>query len=147
MHITKNLEISKALPGPPRRGPHQSLTSALPVKAWHITIALSRLGDNFPLVLYANGILCKVSPDSKVKDGIIAIVWSGMRDANGFSGCCCVLSCSIQSLLLPKIEEYFVQLIGDVITDRILFYGILSPQNHGTLVKMPLCDKCIVEFY
>lgn len=33
IHITKNLEISKARPGPPSNGPHQSLTSALPVKA------------------------------------------------------------------------------------------------------------------
>lgn len=69
-----------------------------------MTIALSRLGESFPLVLYANGTLCKVSPDSKVKDGMMAIVWSGIRDANGFSGCCCVLSWSIQSLLLPRIE-------------------------------------------
>ena len=33
MHITKNLETSKALPGPPIKGPHQSLTSALPESA------------------------------------------------------------------------------------------------------------------
>lgn len=27
-----------------------------------------------------------------MKDGIMAMVWSGMRAANGFSGCVCVLS-------------------------------------------------------
>ena len=94
MHITKNLETSKARPGPPKSGPHQSLTSALPVKAWHITMALSRFGESFPLVLYARGIFCNVTPDSSVKEGMIAIVWSGIKAANGFSGCCCVLSYS-----------------------------------------------------
>jgi hypothetical protein len=73
MQITKNLDISNARPGPPSRGPHQSLTSALPVKAWHMTIALSRFGESFPLVLYARGTLCNVTPDSRVKEGMIAI--------------------------------------------------------------------------
>jgi len=92
MHMTKNREISKARPGPPSSGPHQSLTSALPVRAWQITMALSRFGDSVPLVLYASGALYRVTPDSRVKDGIMAMVWSGMRAANGFSGCFCVLS-------------------------------------------------------
>ena len=92
MQMTKNLEISNARPGPPSKGPHQLLTSALPVKAWHITIALSRFGESFPLVLYASGTLCKVTPDSSVNDGIVAMVWSGIRDAKGFSGCWRVLS-------------------------------------------------------
>jgi hypothetical protein len=87
MHMTKNLEISKDRPGPPSKGPHQSLTSALPVKAWQITIALSPFGESLPLVLYANGTFCNVTPDSSVKDGIMAMVWSGIKDANGFSGC------------------------------------------------------------
>jgi len=92
IQMTKNLDISNARPGPPRRGPHQSLTSALPVRAWHITIALSRFGESLPLVLYARGTLCNVTPDSNVKDEMMAIVWSGMREENGFSGCCRCLS-------------------------------------------------------
>lgn len=57
MHMIKNLEISKALPVPPNSGPHQSPTSALPVNAWQITMALSLFGDNLPFVLYASGTL------------------------------------------------------------------------------------------
>ena len=57
MHMIKNLEISKALPGPPNSGPHQSPTSALPVNAWQMTMALSLFGDNLPFVLYASGTL------------------------------------------------------------------------------------------
>lgn len=102
MQMTKNLEISNARPGPPSRGPHQSLTSALPVKAWHITIALSPFGESFPLVLYASGMLCKVTPDSRVNDGIMAIVWSGMRDAKGFSGCWRVLSWTYSVAILQR---------------------------------------------
>lgn len=74
MQITKNLEMSNDRPGPPSKGPHQSLTSALPVKAWQITMALSPAGDSFPLVLYASGTLCNVTPDSSVKEGTMAIV-------------------------------------------------------------------------
>lgn len=92
MQMTKNLEISNARPGPPRRGPHQSLTSALPVNAWHITIALSRSGESSPLVLYASGTLRIVTPDSNVKEGMIAMDCSGIRAENEFSDCCCVLS-------------------------------------------------------
>lgn len=49
--MTKNRVVSKAWPGPPRRGPHQSLTSALPLRAWQITKALLPSGDSFPLVV------------------------------------------------------------------------------------------------
>jgi hypothetical protein len=99
MHTTKNLEMSNDRPGPPSNGPHQSLTSALPVNAWQITIALSPFGDSSPLVLYANGTLYSVTPDSRVNSGIIAICCSGIRLANGFSGCVCVLSFCIQYAL------------------------------------------------
>lgn len=92
MQITKNLEMSNALPGPPNKGPHQSLTSALPVKAWHMTIALSRFGESFPRVLYASGTFSSVTPDSSMKEGIMAMVWSGIKAAKGFSGCWRVLS-------------------------------------------------------
>lgn len=57
MQTMKNLDVSKALPGPPSSGPHQSDTSALPVRAWQITIQLSRSGDSLPLVVYATGTL------------------------------------------------------------------------------------------
>ncbi len=57
MHMMKNRETSNARPGPPSNGPHQSPTSALPVKAWQITMALSLFGDNLPVVLYASGTL------------------------------------------------------------------------------------------
>ncbi|KAI7205959.1 hypothetical protein KC324_g8 [Hortaea werneckii] len=51
---TKNLDMSNALapfspsPGPPSKGPHQSPTSALPVRAWQMTMALSPWGDSVP---------------------------------------------------------------------------------------------------
>jgi hypothetical protein len=73
IQTTKKRETSNARPGPPRSGPHQSLTSALPVKAWQMTIALSPFGDSFPLVVYATGTLCSVTPDSSVNDGMMAI--------------------------------------------------------------------------
>ena len=92
MQMIKNLEISKALPGPPNSGPHQSPTSALPVNAWQITMALSLFGDNSPFVLYARGTLRRVTPDSRVNEGIMAMFWSGINSENGFSGCFCVLS-------------------------------------------------------
>ena len=47
----KNLVISKARPEPPINGPHQSATSALPDRAWHITRALSPLAESFPRVV------------------------------------------------------------------------------------------------
>lgn len=96
MQTMKNLEVSNTRPGPPRSGPHQSLTSALPVRAWQITMALSPLGDSLPLVVYAKGTLLNVTPDSSVKDGIMANSWSGIRLANGFSGCCRVLAWKYQ---------------------------------------------------
>lgn len=91
-HTTKNLETSKALPLRPSRGPHQSPTSALPVRAWHMIMALSAPGDKFPRVVYATGTLRRVTPDSKVNSGMIAIRCSGMRAAKGFSGCVWILS-------------------------------------------------------
>lgn len=57
MQTMKNLDVSNAFPGPPRSGPHQSLTSALPVRAWQITMALSPFGDSWPRVVYATGTL------------------------------------------------------------------------------------------
>ncbi len=90
--ITKNLVKSNALPGPPIKGPHQSLTSALPVKAWQITIALSPFGDSLPRVLYAIGTLCRMTPDSRVNDGMTAMDCSGISLAKGFSGCVVTLS-------------------------------------------------------
>lgn len=92
MQTMKKREVSNALPGPPRRGPHQSLTSALPVRAWQMTMALSPLALSFPRVVYATGTFLRVTPDSRVKEGIMAICWSGMRAAKGFSGWVRVLS-------------------------------------------------------
>lgn len=92
MQTTKKRDRSKALPSPPSSGPHQSLTSALPVKAWQITIALSPLGDSLPLVVYATGTFWSLTPDSRVKEGMTAICWSGIKLANGFSACELVLS-------------------------------------------------------
>lgn len=82
----KNLVMSKALPEPPIKGPHQSATSALPDRAWHMTRALSPFGDSLPRELYAIGTLRRVTPDSRVNEGTIAMCWSGMREAKGFSG-------------------------------------------------------------
>jgi hypothetical protein len=70
---TKNLDMSNALPEPPSSGPHQSLTSALPVKAWQITMTLSQLALSLPRWLYATGTLRKVTPDSSVKEGMMAM--------------------------------------------------------------------------
>lgn len=84
--------MSKALPDPPSKGPHQSLTSTLPVKAWQMTVALSFCGDSFPHVEYASGALSNVSPDSRVNEGFIAIFWFGIKARKGFSSCCRVLS-------------------------------------------------------
>jgi hypothetical protein len=92
MHTTKKRDVSKARPGPPSKGPHQSPTSALPVRAWQMTMTLSASGERVPLVVYATGTLERVTPDSRVKDGITAICWCGMSSANGFSGCECILS-------------------------------------------------------
>ena len=50
-HITKNLEVSNARPFPPKSGPHQSPTSALPVRAWHMTMTLSLFCESFPFVM------------------------------------------------------------------------------------------------
>lgn len=86
MQTTKNLDVSKALPGPPSRGPHQSPTSALPVSAWQMTMALSRPGDRVPYVLYATKTFWRTTPDSSSNSGTIAKVWSGIRPENGFSG-------------------------------------------------------------
>lgn len=92
MQTTKKRDTSKALPWPPSNGPHQSLTSALPVKAWQMTMALSPSGDSLPLVVYATGTCWSVTPDSSVKDGMTAICWSGIKLANGFSACEVILS-------------------------------------------------------
>lgn len=86
MQTMKNLEVSKTRPGPPSNGPHQSLTSALPVRAWQMTMALSPFGLSFPRVVYATGTFRSVAPDSSLNSGIMAICWSGIRAANGFSG-------------------------------------------------------------
>ncbi len=43
-------------------------------------------------MLYATGTLRSVTPDSRVKEGTIAICWSGMREAKGFSDCAEALS-------------------------------------------------------
>ena len=43
-------------------------------------------------MLYAIGTLCNRTPDSKSNDGTIAISWSGIKEANGFSGCWSTLS-------------------------------------------------------
>lgn len=101
----KNLDISKARPGPPIRGPHQSLTSEEPVNAWQMTIALSLFEDKLPLVVYATGTFFKVTPDSRVKEGIMTISWSGIKAANGFSGCCCVLSWKYSVTDLQKVQR------------------------------------------
>ena len=71
--MTKNRVISKAFPAPPINGPHQSATSALPDNAWHITNTLLPCGESLPSVLYAMGTLCRVVPDSRAKEGTIAI--------------------------------------------------------------------------
>lgn len=94
-HKMKNLVKSNARPVGPIRGPHQSLTSALPVKAWHMTMALSPVGESLPRVVYDTGTLWSVTPDSRVKSGTIAIFWCGMREAKGFSGCLDVLSTGV----------------------------------------------------
>ena len=38
-------------------------------------------------MLNAMGTFLSVSPDSSVNEGMMAICWPGMREANGFSGC------------------------------------------------------------
>lgn len=57
-----------------------------------MTMALSPLGDNLPLVVYATGTFWRVTPDSRVKEGMTAICWSGIKLANGFSACEVILS-------------------------------------------------------
>lgn len=57
-----------------------------------MTSALSPVGDSFPLVVYATGTLYKVTPDSSVNDGMMAISWSRISFENGFSGCDVILS-------------------------------------------------------
>jgi hypothetical protein len=85
-HTTKNLEVSNALPSLPSSGPHQSETSALPVKAWQMTMALSPAGDSLPKCLYAIGTFRRTAPDSNSKDGTMTIDCEGTRSARGFSG-------------------------------------------------------------
>lgn len=36
-------------------------------------------------MLYASGTLFRVTPDSNVNDGTMAMVWSGIKAAKGFS--------------------------------------------------------------
>jgi hypothetical protein len=67
-------------------------------------MALSPFGDSLPLVVYATGTLLRVTPDSSVKDGTIAISWSGMRAANGFSDCERVLSYRYSANVLLNAE-------------------------------------------
>ncbi len=55
---------------------YQSSTSALPVKAWQMLIALSAAAVSLPHVLYATGTFCRVLPDSRVKDGATNICCS-----------------------------------------------------------------------
>jgi hypothetical protein len=87
MHTTKNRDVSKAFPGPPSSGPHQSPTSALPVSAWHITMALSPPGASVPYVLYATETLWSTAPDSSVTWGMMANFWPVISLVKGFSGC------------------------------------------------------------
>lgn len=79
--------MSNARPGPPRSGPHQSLTSAEPVSAWQMIIALEPSALRTPRVEYATGTFRRTSPDSSVKEGIVAIVCVGIKDAKGFEDC------------------------------------------------------------
>lgn len=102
MQTMKKRVSSNACPGPPSKGPHQSLTSALPVNAWQITMALSRPGESCPLVVYATGTLYNVIPDSRVNSGITANCCSGIKAAKGFSGCWCVLSCRYSVTVLVR---------------------------------------------
>lgn len=95
--IMKNLVTSKARPGPPINGPHQSATSALPLRAWHMTRALSLFSESWPRVVYATGTFLRVTPDSRVKEGTMAKSWSGTSCAKGFSGWPLVLSTGFSS--------------------------------------------------
>lgn len=103
----KNFVVSKALFGP-IRGPHlqiirvrevntvvsrdnqgiatdlssyayQSSTSALPVKAWQITITLSAVSFSLPKVFHAIGTLVIVTPVSSVNVGMMVIFCSGIK--------------------------------------------------------------------
>ena len=47
-----------------------------------MTMQLSLFALSLPHVLYATGTSLRVSPDSRVKDGIETIVWDEMNDAN-----------------------------------------------------------------
>lgn len=51
-----------------------------------MTSALSRPGDREPRVVYATGTLYRLAPDSRVKEGRMAICWLGISFPNGFSG-------------------------------------------------------------
>lgn len=72
-------------------------------------MALSASGLRTPYVLYASGTLRRVTPDSSVNEGIIAIDWSGMRLANGFSGCEEILSANddqqIEFVIAGKVSH------------------------------------------
>lgn len=57
----------------PRSGPHQSSTSAEPVRAWQMTRQLSPRGLSLPQVLYATGTSWSVTPDSSVKEGMVVM--------------------------------------------------------------------------
>lgn len=86
-------------------------------------------------MLYASGTLRKVTPDSRVKDGIMAIVWSGIKDAKGFSSCCCVLSWTYSVAILRRGGvkwEGGMREGGVLTTDRKVRY-----KRHWPLVFWP----------
>ena len=119
-HTIKNLVTSKARPRPPISGPHQSLTSALPVKAWQMTRALSAREESFPRVVYATGTFRRVTPDSRVKAGMIAICWSGINEAKGFSGWLEVLSTGFSD---ERIGGFWNN------TDGVSGFGMCRPES------------------
>jgi hypothetical protein len=62
-----------------------------------MTRALSFCSESWPLVVYATGTLCIVTPDSRVKEGRMAKDCSATSCENGFSGCDVIVSTGFSS--------------------------------------------------
>lgn len=79
-----------------------------------MTMALSPSGDRVPRVLYARGALWRVTPDSSVKEGMMAMCWSGIKAAKGFSGWVCVLSWTYSVTAFSRERGAKKSVLGDI---------------------------------
>lgn len=64
-------------------------------------------------MVYATGTFWSVTPDSRVKVGTMAMCWSGIRDAKGFSGCAESLSTGFSHMKGFQVWRAILTQLGD----------------------------------